>query len=375
MLVPGNDMKTKRSNNLIRRIKDLVPLKWRYKARDGLNYLKYKRHTINLFSAVKGRKKIVLFMCPEHGNLGDQAIVDTENTFFRNYFPAIPALEISYNHYLYDRSGIIKHIQREDILATHGGGYFGMIYFHDEVMVRDILKSFPDNRIIVMPQTIFFDESERSREEMATSKSIMRQHSHLIFCAREKASYDFVIAKDMLSSNSNCHLIPDMFLYRNDQSRNSTRGGILLCFRRDHESVLDTSQKEEMEAIAQQTGEDVKWTDTVVDHPVSMTERGAALGSKFNEFRSAKLVITDRLHGMLFAAVTGTPCIALDNISGKIQGCYQWIKHLEYIRMAEKPSEIMDLITPLLSMDKCVFDNSSLGDYYDKLADLIRGNK
>ncbi len=364
-----------KKSKLIRQIKDLIPLQWRYTARHGLNYLKYKRHTINLFGPVKGRKKIVLFMCPEHGNLGDHAIVDAENTFFRTYFPDIPVLEVSYHHYFYDRKGIIRLIQSEDLLATHGGGYFGMVYFHDEVMVRDILKSFPDNKIIVMPQTIFFNNSEQSRAELATSRTIMRQHARLIFCAREKASYDFVLTNEMLASNSNCHLIPDMFLYGNGRAGISSRRGILLCFRRDHESVLDTSQKKAMEAIAEQTGEDVKWTDTVVDYPVSISERGAALESKFEEFRGAKLVITDRLHGMLFAAVTGTPCIALDNISGKIKGCYQWIKHLEYIRMVESPGEMIDLIPRLLSIDHGCFDNSSLRHYYDELADLIRGRK
>ena len=31
------------------------------------------------------------------------------------------------------------------------------------------------------------------------------------------------------------------------------------------------------------------------------------------KYRKCQLVITDRLHGMIFAAITSTPCIALGN--------------------------------------------------------------
>jgi len=326
-----------------------------------------------MFRHAGDRKKIVIFMCPEHGNLGDHAIAHAENTFFRTYFPDALIMEVSYKHYLYDRPGIIKNIRKGDILATHGGGYFGMIYFHDEEMVRDIITTFPQNKIVVMPQTIFFDDSERSKKELIISKSIMSSHPHLIFCAREKGSYNFVISNNLLVSNSNCHLIPDMFLYRDEDLHNSARKGILLCFRRDHESIIDTFQKREIEGMASRTGEKVSWTDTVIDNPISIKERGIALDSKLNEFRSAKLVITDRLHGMFFAAVTGTPCIAFDNISGKIKGCYQWIKKLGYIQMNDNPSELIDHIPRLLSLENCVYDNSSLINYYDELANLIKG--
>lgn len=42
--------------------------------------------------------------------------------------------------------------------------------------------------------------------------------------------------------------------------------------------------------------------------------------NKYIKFRECELVITDRIHGMIFAAITGTPCIALSNY--KIKGTY-----------------------------------------------------
>ena len=67
----------------------------------------------------------------------------------------------------------------------------------------------------------------------------------------------------------------------------------------------------------------VKETSTVVDEniPIGMSE--LYVYNKLTEFASARLVITDRLHGLIFSAITNTPCIAFDNLSGKVHGTYR----------------------------------------------------
>ena len=55
-----------------------------------------------------------------------------------------------------------------------------------------------------------------------------------------------------------------------------------------------------------------------------------------NEFLRCKVVITDRLHGMLFAAITKTPCIVTKSLDYKITGTYEWIKDLNYIKFVEQ---------------------------------------
>lgn len=59
------------------------------------------------------------------------------------------------------------------------------------------------------------------------------------------------------------------------------------------------------------------------DGDVSVNNRKSELLKKLEEFRSNKLIITDRLHGMIMACLAGTPCIAFDNSSKK---------YLEYIK-------------------------------------------
>ena len=70
---------------------------------------------------------------------------------------------------------------------------------------------------------------------------------------------------------------------------------------------------------------------------------------KFDEFRRARLVITDRLHGMIFAAITGTPCIALNNSSGKVEGVWSlWLRHLDYVKFVREAAEIPALLDAML---------------------------
>ena len=59
---------------------------------------------------------------------------------------------------------------------------------------------------------------------------------------------------------------------------------------------------------------------TVLSYDVSVEKREEELKRKFNEFKSAKLVVTDRLHGMVFAAITGTNCIVINSKSPKNEG-------------------------------------------------------
>ena len=78
-------------------------------------------------------------------------------------------------------------------------------------------------------------------------------------------------------------------------------------------------------------------------------------------------MITDRLHGMVFAAITSTPCIALSNYNQKVKGTYEWIKHLPYIRFIEDENDIYKHIDELLKLDPYEYDNNFAMEYYEEI--------
>ena len=51
---------------------------------------------------------------------------------------------------------------------------------------------------------------------------------------------------------------------------------------------------------------------------------------------------------MIFAFLTKTPCIALNNSSGKVLGVYEWIKECGYIKVINNIEEIPKLIEILV---------------------------
>ena len=69
----------------------------------------------------------------------------------------------------------------------------------------------------------------------------------------------------------------------------------------------------------------------------------AAIKRKIKEISGAELVITDALHCVIICAITGTRCLAIDNVSHKISNTYKWIEDLKYIRCLSKPKDLLEL--------------------------------
>ena len=78
-------------------------------------------------------------------------------------------------------------------------------------------------------------------------------------------------------------------------------------------------------------------------------------------------MVTDRLHAMIFAAITNTPCIAFDNKSNKVECVYKWIKYLSYIKFVRDIEEVETYVEHLLEIGQCKYDNSRLQPYFDEL--------
>ncbi len=91
-------------------------------------------------------------------------------------------------------------------------------------------------------------------------------------------------------------------------------------------------------------GFDTKDTTTVYQHGVDLSDREKEVKRKIDEYAEASLVVTDRLHSMLIAAIAKTPCIAMDNLTGKVSGVYEWIKELPYIYLAENDLQVYSII-------------------------------
>ena len=88
-----------------------------------------------------------------------------------------------------------------------GGGNLGDLWYKkEEQPVCKVARMYPNNRIVVFPQSVFYESEER----MFQDAKVLAQHPDLYICARDKQSY--ALLKEHFSKN-HILLVPDMALY------------------------------------------------------------------------------------------------------------------------------------------------------------------
>lgn len=318
-----------------------------------------------LIHCFKDKSNIVfLLLTPEHGNLGDHGIAWAEEKFLSEN--EVQFIEIT-GRKLYElqKNGMLNLFNGFPILIN-GGGFLGTLWKESEDLLRNIIQANPKSPIMCLPNTIYYEESNIGKDEFEKSKRIYNNHKMLYLYARENKSYSI-----MQRAYRNVKLVPDMVLSLNQCNHNIKRNGCLLCLRSDREKTrTDDQDKVIFQQATKLFGNNFIITDMVASYQISPDQREQELGKKFDQFRKAELVITDRLHGMIFAAITGTPCIVIDSRSPKVRGCYEWIKDLNYIRFAENVSQIIEEYQKIPKGEH-TYNNEHLQHYYQELADDI----
>ncbi len=308
---------------------------------------------------------VFLVLTPAHGNLGDHAIAMAEKNILLD-------LNISYCEITGTQLEILRchgflNVLNRRIIVINGGGNLGTLWFSAEKLFRKIIQDNPNSRIILMPNTFYYEDTEWGRAELNNSIGIYNTHTDLHLFAREEISYNA-----MKNIYRNVELVPDMVLTLNYGESPFPRQGCLLCLRSDLEKTMQPEQAQQLEDIVRKHfGDLVEYTDMVVPHKVSIPDRENTVNTKIQQFQKAQVVVTDRLHAMIFCAISQTPCVVVYSKSHKVQGTYEWIRHLPYIRLAEEISDVDALIPELLAIDKCEYNNANLLPYYEKIEQVL----
>lgn len=327
--------------------------------------------TVSFIQKHRSKKNIFLFLTPIHANIGDLAIAEAEVLFLKKYFSEYNIIEIS--HPLSYRFTIKarQYIRSTDLIMLHGGGNLGNHYIHEEHARRMMLESFPNNQIISFPQTVYYTDNEVGQKELEISQHIIKKHPNLTLIAREKTSYDLM---QQYFPTTEVLLTPDIVLSMDETKPTGKRDGVMMVLRTDGEKRLNTGEHQELDRLVRKFFGKVTYSDMIYHKEVNNQQRySEVLTSKFNEFKSYQLVITDRLHGMVFAAITGTPCIALANYNHKVSGTYAWIRNLDYVRYVEGLDNLEATIQELSAlMGYTMYNSVELNDYYKLIVDKIK---
>lgn len=300
-------------------------------------------------------KKAILMGVPHHNNLGDHAITIAEKKYIEDNFTEYKYFEISEETIEECIYKITDYIEDEDIIFLHGGGNLGDEYLYVENGRRKVIELLPNNRIIIFPQTIYFSDTKSGKEELEKTKEIYSKHKNLTIIARESTSFE-IMKKEF--PNNRVIQTPDIVLYLDETKSTSKRKGLLFIFRGDIEANVSTEERLYMENIAKEYFKQIEFDDTAKGPNILEKDREKKLEEMLEKYRKSELVITDRLHGMIFAAITSTPCISLDNYNHKIKACSETLRGLDYIRYIENANEIEENIKYLLNNKFKKYDNS-----------------
>lgn len=301
---------------------------------------KYNNDLINVKSHSNERKIIVL-CTPEHGNLGDQAIAISQKIILKNNINKYQYLELTYGSSVENVNKMAKFIHTEDVFVVTGGGWLGTLWYHDEYIVQKYLKKYPRNKFIIMPQTVFYNMDDD--KILKASQRLYAQHKNLFVFFRDENSYDFFLKHGFVESERAFYM-PDLVCYYNyDTVTEAVPNQVGLCFRKDHEKTIKDGLQRKIEMELLKKGIMVKPFTTVLPQKIESANRIEVLKRFLDELKKNKLVITDRLHCMLFCFILGVPCIAFDNLSHKVSGVYEWIKECEFVILVDKETSIENL--------------------------------
>ena len=339
--------------------------------RRGRMLMKARKVVFKLLVTRCLKSRFILISTPVHGNLGDQAIVFAQRQMLKDC-GINHIVEINSVDYLRYRSVIVRLITPKDVVIIDGGGNIGSLWPTEAERINDIVKRFKGNHIIIFPETAFYSDDVLGRIVYKITKSAFEKHKNLYVFLRDKPSFKCI--KQMLQKG-NVYLCPDIAIYLKGriQIDDVTRKGVLLCIRNDIERSIDEMIINQIIEIFGKQGLPFYQSDTVIKRCVTPHTRKKELYCKWKEFTSSQLVITDRLHGMLFAYITNTPCIAFNNINGKVEAQYSWIQSEDYIGVCNDISKIEKMMTKLISINtEC--DSGNRADF-SQLRGIIQNAK
>ncbi len=317
-------------------------------------------------------KKVYVFLSADYGNFGDIAITYAQKEYLSSILPGYEIIEIPaskfYNYILF----LKRKITEEDIITIVGGGNLGNLYEDLEEMRRTIIKKFKKNLIVSFPQTIIFSNDDKGKKSLNKTKKIYSKHKKLILLAREVKSFNRM--KEVFLKNE-VYLVPDIVLWLKDKVpiNNCKSNKIGICIREDIERSISAASEELIRKKLDNNKIENIHTH-INDENIIFEKKYEQLFNLLKEINNLKFLITDRLHGMIFAYITGTPCIVFDNNNHKIKETYEkWLKDCNYIFFLSEKN-ISNLESYIDKIPKKKKYNECLSNYYTIIEKKIKEN-
>ncbi|KQD66221.1 polysaccharide pyruvyl transferase [Acinetobacter baumannii] len=235
------------------------------------------------------------------------------------------------------------------VILLHGGGNFGDIYGSSQKFRKDVIKLYPDNKIIILPQTIYFKDKDVEKEDF----QYFAQHKNLYLCVRDQFSYN--LACQYLDKGKVLFL-PDMAFCIKDERfiKSQSTGKKLLMSRIDVEAVpLDKKYRDQVNLQSDwptfektpiycnylkflfainrklskgQRNKQHPFLIKYINNFAMNTVRTQLIDTGIRFINDFDVIYTTRLHGCILSLLLDKKIILLDNSYGKNRAYYEaWL--------------------------------------------------
>lgn len=308
-----------------------------------MEYLKQQLSVIDKY--IEPGSDVMYVDYPMHLNVGDILILKGTEKFFETRKYNVVRRYSTFG--FPTRESSFPRISKNTVVVLHGGGNFGDIYRSHQILREKVISFYRQNRIVIFPQTMFFQDGDKLKETAA----VYARHPDLHFLARDQRTYD-TFRREFVNDVEMC---PDMAhslwgSFPTKRYSGDGEGMPLWMLRRDVEKA------EIPEQFRASLGRPVDWEDLCSDRDrrtawmsVRADQVNARLGFKafpadrnwydFTDALVARVnaqilthdrVITSRMHGHILACLLGMRTTLLDNSYGKNSTYYQaWTNRVE----------------------------------------------
>lgn len=180
----------------------------------------------------------------------------------------------------------------------------------------------------------------------------------------------YSLAKNAYTDNT-VVFCPDMVLYLTGrfEKKNNPESDIVVLFRAGKEAKYQPNEKK---PVIQKLSE--KYTLTFNNHTakvkVTKDNRYSLVKSQVELYAGSDVVLTDKLHGAIFAILTGTPCVMLSTFNHKLKEFYKIFENTDGYYFADTLDEIPDLVDKAYKTKHCV--NPEFLLFYKNFSDIIK---
>lgn len=302
-------------------------------------------------------------------NVGDQAQAVAIERWLARHYPFHEIVELDKDIVIACIDDIKKHVTARDLIFLHSGGNLGDRGKWSEAARRTMIAAFPDNRIVSLPQTIFFSDTPRGRHEREITREIYGWHRHLTVIGRDEVSGQ--LAADLFP-HAQVLTLPDFVLSLRAEDfevkpKTNPTGQIMACLRLDDESVLGQTQRSE---LASHLGQAVTLFDTTLPRDIAASERVGILKDTLELFSDHQAVVTDRFHGLIFSVLCRKPVVVLPTVDHKLTSAVHWFRDIPNVQLCPDMDRLPGILAEVRA--KSVNGYPDFNElHFDRLPQLI----